>query len=250
MTATAMVGVGGVEDGWRDADEKGKGRQPFERLPSAQSQPDTTVFLPAQQPNRPPSVPAPAPECRGGGIAARAVLAAPFSPHPGTVHQAGRRRRRMRGDHRQAAGSLQQAGWVGKHLQRDGGALALAVSPASRPLSLRRQRGMGCTGKMAAPQRPAALAQARQGWHGSQAPGGADGMGVRRPRQDQSSPPIPSEGAGGRPQPSAAAAGTALSRKPPPWMGSPTPAYGDRPVPQRCPATVSPAASGPEPQAG
>lgn len=49
--------------------------------------------------------------------------------------------------------------------------------PSIPPASLRRQRGMGCTGKMAAPQRPAALAQARQGWDSSQAPGVPLGWG-------------------------------------------------------------------------
>lgn len=128
---------------------KREGGQPLERLSSPQSQPGTTVFLPARQPNRPPSVPAPAPEWRDGGIAAStsAALAAPFSPHPGTVHQAARRRKRMRGDHRQAAGALWQAGWVGRHLQRDGGALALAVSPASLPLPCAGRGGWDVQGR-------------------------------------------------------------------------------------------------------
>lgn len=238
-----------MEDGWRDADEKGKGRQPFERLPSAQSQPDTTVFLPAQQPNRPPSVPAPAPECRGGGIAARAALAAPFSPHPGTVHQAGRRRRRMRGDHRQAAGALQQAGWVGKHLQRDGGALALAVPPASRPLPCAGGGGWDAPGRWL-------LRSDRQRWrkHGragtAARPRGMPlGWGSEGHASINPLPPPPRRGLGvsstsarrcrswHSPQQEA----TSLDGEP---LGSPA-----RPVPQRCPATVPPAAAGLEPQA-
>lgn len=135
----------GGEDGWKDADEKGK-EKPLERLSSPQSQPGTTVFLPARQPNRPPSVPAPAPEWSGGGIATSAALAAPFSPHPGAVHQAARRRR-LRGDHRQAAGALWQAGWAGRHLQRDGGALAPAVSPASLPFPCAGRGGWDAPGR-------------------------------------------------------------------------------------------------------
>lgn len=105
---------------------KEKGRQPLERPSSPQSQPGTAVFLLAQQPNCSPAVPTPAPERRGGGIAASpsATLAAPFSPYPGTVQPVSgdavqaagrRRRRRMRGEHRPAAGALWQEGWVRRH---------------------------------------------------------------------------------------------------------------------------------------
>lgn len=53
----------------------------------------------------------------------------------------------MRGNHRQAAGALWQAGWVGKHLQRAGGALALAVSPASLPFPCAGRGGWDAPGR-------------------------------------------------------------------------------------------------------
>lgn len=201
---------------------KGEGGQPLECLSSPQSQPGTTVFLPARQPYRPPSVPAPAPEWRGAGIAASAALAAPFSPHPGTVHQAARRRRRMRGDHRQAAGALQQAGWVGRHLQRDGGALAPAVSPASRPLPGAGRGGWDAPGRWL-------LRSDRQRWRKHGRAGTAArprevprGWGSEGHARINPLPSPPRRGLGSpRPLPGAAAAGTAPSRKPPPWMGSP-----------------------------
>lgn len=230
---------------------KEKGRQPLERPSSPQSQPGTAVFLLAQQPKCSPAVPTPAPERRGGGIAASpsATLAAPFSPHPGTVQPVSgdavqaagrRRRRRMRGEHRPAAGALWQEGWVRRHRtpflgtcgRVGGGPLGLAASPASLPLPCAGRGGWDVLGRWLLRSNPAALAHARQGWESSQAPAGAAGMwagGAHQEdsSQDQSSPLTLSQGAGGlldlcqvlhQAQPPAGAGGTG---KPPPPTGNP-----------------------------
>lgn len=228
---------------------KREGGQPLERLSSPQSQPGTTAFLSVRQPSRTPSVPAPAPEWRGGGIAASAALAAPFSPHPGTVHQAARRR--MRGDHRQAAGTLWQAGRVGRHLQRDGGLWRWQYPqhPSRFPAQAEgdgMHREDGCSAATGSDGASTAGLGQQPG------PGGAAGMGVRRPRQDRFSPPTPSEGAAGLLDLCPALLQLAqppAGSHPPEWE-TPTPAHRDRPVPQRCLATALLPASGPELQAG
>lgn len=184
-----------MDGGMQTKREKEKGGCPLERLSSPQSQPGTTVFLPARQPSRPPSVPAPAPEWRGGGIAARAALAAPFFPHPGTVHQAARRRR-MRGDHRQGTGALWQAGWVGRHLQRDG-VLWRWQYPQHPSRFPAQAAGDGMHREDGCSAATGSAGASTAGLGQQPGPGGAAGMGVRRPRQDQSSPPTPSERDGG-----------------------------------------------------
>lgn len=235
-------------EGCRGDREKRRGGQPLEHPSSPQSQPGTAVFLLAQQPYCPPAVPAPAPEQRGGGIAASpsAALAAPFSPHPGTVQpasgdavQAAGQRRRMRGEHRPAAGALWQAGWVRRHRNpllgtcRGVGALGLAASPASLPLPCAGRGGMGCAGKMAAPQRPSSVGARTAGPREQPGSGGRcwdgdlGGGAHQNSSQDQSSPPTPLQGAGGlldlcqalhQAQPPARAGGTG---KPPPGWGTP-----------------------------
>lgn len=127
------------------------------------------------------------------------------------------------------------AGRMGREAPAKGwGGSGAGSIPSIPPASLRRQRGMGCTGKMAAPQRPAALAQARHGWDSSQAPGGAAGLGVRRARQDQSSPPTPSQGPGGLLDLCQALLHLAQPRagSHPTGWGTPTPAHRHWPVPQ------------------
>lgn len=89
-------------------------------------------------------------------------------------------------------------------LQRGGGALGLAASSASLPLSHASRGGWDALGRWLLCSDPAALAQARQGWESSQAPAGAAGMGARAggaceedSSLDQSSLPTASQGAGG-----------------------------------------------------
>lgn len=261
VTATVMEGRGG-DGGMQRRQGKEKGGQPLEHPSSPQSQPGTAVFLLAQQPYCPPAVPAPAPEQRGGGIAASpsAALAAPFSPHPDTVQpasgdavQAAGRRRRMRGEHRPAAGALWQAGWVRRHRNPLLGTcrgVGWGLWGWQRPQHPSRfpvpaEGGWDALGRWLLRSDPAALAHAQQGLESSQAPAGTAGMGTwegahQDSSQDQSSPPTPSQGAGGlldlcqvlrQAQPPAWAGGTG---KPPPWMGNPSSAHGDWCIPQHC----------------
>lgn len=247
---------------------KEKGRQPLERPSSPQSQPGTAVFLLAQQPNCSPAVPTPAPERRGGGIAASpsATLAAPFSPHPGTVQPVSgdavqaagrRRRRRMRGEHRPAAGALWQEGWVRRHRTpflgtcgRVGGASGAGSIPSIPPASLCRQRGMGCVGKMAAPQQPGSVGARTAGLGEQPGPGGrcrdvgrGGTPGGLLPGSILSPHPLTGSWGSPRPLPSAAP-GTTPSRgrwhweATPPRRGTPPPAHQDWPVPQHCPAAA------------
>lgn len=144
----------------------------------------------------------------------------------------------MSRDHRSAGGDRRQAGWVRRHpaghLQRGCGGSGTGSIPSIPPTSLRRQRGMGCAGKMAAPQRPAALAQARQCRESSQAPRALRGWapeGMRGgllPGSILSPHPIAARWGSPRPVPSAAP-GTAPSRGRWHWVA--TPVHG---VPPTC----------------
>lgn len=85
----------------------------------------------------------------------------------------------MRGEHRPAAGVLWQAVWLRRHCtpllgtcRGVGGGSGAGSIPSIPPTPRHQQRGMGCAGKMAAPQRPGSVGASTAGLGEQPGPGG------------------------------------------------------------------------------